>query len=90
MTTVERKPIVTYKGVVTSRSGDKAIRVNLNYLFKHKKYGKILKRRTVAHVHDENNQAQVGDMVEVCKCRPLSKTKSWRLLRVVGENAELT
>ena len=57
----------------------------LNYLTKHPKYGKILKRRTVAHVHDENNQAQEGDFVEISKCRPMSKTKTWRLMRVIGD-----
>ncbi|MCH9023681.1 MAG: 30S ribosomal protein S17, partial [Planctomycetes bacterium] len=49
----------------------------------HPKYGKILKRRTNAHVHDEKNVAKLGDQVEICKCRPFSKTKNWRLVRVM-------
>lgn len=83
MTATERKPITTYQGVVSRKSGAKTVRVELNYLTRHPKYGKILRRRTVAHVHDENNQAQVGDKVQITKCRPISKTKNWRLLRVV-------
>jgi small subunit ribosomal protein S17 len=83
MTATERKPITTYRGVVSRKSGDKTVRVELNYLTRHPKYGKILRRRTVAHVHDENNQAQVGDVVRITKCRPISKTKNWRLLQVI-------
>ena len=81
--TLSKNPTV-HSGVVSSKSGDKTIRVVLNYLTKHKKYGKMLKRSTVAHVHDETNQAGVGDTVEICKCRKLSKTKSWRLVKVLG------
>ena len=84
MAEVQKKKLVTYCGVVSTSSGDKTVRVVLNYLTKHPKYGKILKRRTVAHVHDEGNQAKVGDTVEITKCRPLSKTKNWRLVRVVS------
>lgn len=83
MTQKERKPLTTYKGVVASKSGEKTVRVTLEYQTKHPKYGKILKRRTRAHVHDESNVAQVGDTVEICKCRPMSKTKTWRLLKVI-------
>ena len=83
MTATKRKSPTLYRGVVSSKSGEKTIKVVLGYLTKHPKYGKILKRRTVAHVHDENNQAGVGDTVEICKCRKLSKTKNWRLVRVL-------
>lgn len=83
MSVTERKPPTLYKGFVTSKSGDKTVRVEMQYLVKHPKYGKILKRRTVAHVHDEKNDAGVGDAVEICKCRPMSKSKNWRLVRVV-------
>ena len=83
MTTTERKPLTRYQGIVSGRSGDKTIRVAMNYLMRHPKYGKILKRRTVAHVHDEKNEAHEGDLVEITKCRPYSKTKTWRLLRIV-------
>jgi small subunit ribosomal protein S17 len=50
---------------------------------KHPKYGKYLKKRTVLHVHDEKNVSKKGDRVEIAECRPISKTKSWILLRVL-------
>ncbi len=87
MDATQRKKLSTSVGQVSSRSGDKSVRVVLDYLTKHPKYGKMLKRRTVAHVHDETNQANVGDFVEIAKCRRMSKTKSWRLIKVV-ESAE--
>ena len=73
----------TLTGVVVSNSGDKSVRVVIHYRVKHPKYGKYVKRRTKIGVHDERNQSRVGDLVEVAQCRPRSKTKSWRLLRVV-------
>ncbi len=85
MEQVQRKKLRIFRGVVTSVSGEKTIRVVLNYLTKHPKYGKLLKRRTVAHVHDENNVANVGDTVDITKCRPMSKTKNWRLVQVVKD-----
>ncbi|MBN1845093.1 MAG: 30S ribosomal protein S17 [Sedimentisphaerales bacterium] len=82
-TSTKRKPLTRYRGIVSRRSGAKTVRVEMNYLTRHPKYGKILKRRTVAHVHDPDNQAKEGDWVEIVKCRPFSKTKMWRLLRIV-------
>jgi small subunit ribosomal protein S17 len=73
----------TLEAVVVSRSGDKTIRVAVDYTVKHPKYGKYIRRRTRLAVHDEHNQAGVGDLVEVSECRPCSKIKSWRLVRVV-------
>ncbi len=70
-------------GVVTSTGGDKTIRVNVNALVKHVRYGKYVRRRTRLAVHDPNNEAALGDQVEIVSCRPISKTKSWRLVRVV-------
>jgi small subunit ribosomal protein S17 len=55
----------------------------MEYLSRHPKYGKYVRQRTVLHVHDEENAAKVGDRVEIAECRPISKTKSWVLLRVV-------
>lgn len=79
----ERKERKTRSGVVVSRSGDKSIKVVINYLVKHPKYGKYIKRRTKLGVHDEHNQAVAGDKVEITECRPMSKTKSWRLVKVL-------
>lgn len=70
-------------GTVTSNSEDKSIRVTIDYKVKHPKYGKYIRRRTKLAVHDEQNQCQVGDVVEIAECRAYSKTKSWRLVRVV-------
>lgn len=78
-----RKPRKTEIGVVKSDKMDKTRRVEIERLVPHPKYGKFLKRRTVCHMHDEKNETRVGDMVEMMETRPLSKTKRWRLVRVV-------
>jgi small subunit ribosomal protein S17 len=70
-------------GVVESDLRDKTRKVSIRYSVKHPKYGKYIRRKTTLHVHDENNESKVGDTVEVAECRPVSKTKSWMLLRVV-------
>ncbi len=70
-------------GVVTSDRRDKTRKVEVQYLAKHPKYGKYLRKRTVLHVHDETNESHLGDRVEVAPCRPISKTKSWRLVRIM-------
>jgi len=70
-------------GVVISNSGDKSIKVAIDFKVKHPKYGKYVKRRTKLAAHDEHNQASLGDIVEVVECKPYSKTKSWRLVRVL-------
>ena len=71
-------------GLVESDLRDKTRKVVVNYMTKHPKYGKYIRHRTVLHVHDENNESHAGDRVEVAPCRPISKTKSWRLVRVVA------
>ncbi len=82
--TETRKPLVgTQTGVVTSDKRDKTVKVTVAYLQKLPKYGKYVKRRSVYQVHDENNDANLGDTVEIAPCRPISKTKTWRLVRVV-------
>ena len=70
-------------GLVESDKGDKTRKVVINFLAKHPKYGKYVRRRTVLHVHDENNESHVGDRVEIAECRRVSKTKSWILTKVV-------
>ncbi len=70
-------------GVVESDARDKTRKVVVSYMTKHPKYGKYVRKRTVLHVHDEENTSHTGDKVEVAPCRPVSKTKSWRLVRVV-------
>ncbi len=70
-------------GVVESDKRDKSRKVVINYRAKHPKYGKYISRRTVIHVHDENNESRLGDKVEIAECKPVSKTKSWALVRVI-------
>ncbi len=73
-------------GTVVSDSCDKTITVAVDYMTKHGKYGKFIRRRTKLHAHDAGNQAKVGDIVEITECRPVSKMKNWRLVRVVGKS----
>ena len=75
-------------GIVESDKRDKTRRVTIHYVTKHPKYGKYIRQRTVLHVHDENNESKLGDRVEVVQCRPISKTKTWKLLRIVGRAPE--
>jgi small subunit ribosomal protein S17 len=70
-------------GVVTSDKMQKTRRVEIPRLVKHPRYGKYIRRRTICHVHDEQNESRLGDTVEIMETRPLSKTKHWRLVRVV-------
>jgi small subunit ribosomal protein S17 len=70
-------------GVVSSRSGDKTVKVTYFYKIPHRLYKKEIKRKTVLHAHDEKNECKVGDKVEVMETRPLSKLKRWRVARVV-------
>ena len=70
-------------GIVASNKGTKTIKVACDYSVKHRKYGKYLQRRSGFHAHDPKNEARVGDQVEIMACRPISKTKSWRLVRIV-------
>jgi len=73
----------TVLGTVVSDKMDKTITVREERLVKHPVYGKYVRRATVYKAHDETNQAEVGDRVEILFTRPLSKSKSWRLLRIV-------
>ena len=67
-------------GVVTSNKADKTITVKIERKVKHPLYGKVIKRATKVHAHDENNTAAIGDIVSVKECRPFSKTKTWVLV----------
>ncbi len=85
---VERPLLRTIRGIVASDKADKTIKVLVEYQTRHPKYGKYLKRRTVLHAHDETNDAKEGDTVEIAECRPLSRHKHHRLLRVVERAPE--
>ena len=67
-------------GIVTSNKADKTVTVKIERKVKHPLYGKVIKRATKVHAHDENNTASIGDIVSVKECRPLSKTKTWTLV----------
>src|SRR3954466_12522203 len=84
----ERPLLRKIRGVVASDKGNKTIKVAVNYQTRHPKYGKYLKRRTILHAHDEKNEAKEGDTVEIAECRPLSKTKHHRLLKIVQRAPE--
>lgn len=73
------------RGIVVSDSGDKSIKVQIDYKVKHPRYGKYINRRTKLGVHDEQNAAGVGDTVEIVESRPFSKTKTWQLVNVVSK-----
>ncbi len=73
-------------GIVVSGKSAKTRRVEIPRLVKHPKYGKILRRKTVCHVHDEDEESGEGDTVEITECRPRSKNKRWELVRVVSKS----
>ena len=73
-------------GVVTSDKMNKTRRVEIRSLVPHPKYGKYIRQRTVCYVHDENNDAGLGDTVEIVEAPPVSKKKRWQLVRVVEKN----
>lgn len=73
-------------GVVTRDKTAKTRRVEVPRLYKHPKYGKTLRGKTICYVHDENNESRTGDLVEIIESRPLSKTKRWALVRIVTKS----
>jgi small subunit ribosomal protein S17 len=80
---VKQTPKRTLIGEVVSDKMDKSVTVLIKRQLKHPLYGKIIERSRKYHAHDEANQAKVGDMVEIQEGRPISKTKSWTVTRVV-------
>lgn len=79
----------TVQGVVTSVAGDKSATIMIERKIKHPIYGKFIKRSTKLHVHDETNECNKGDTILVEECRPMSKTKSWKLVKIVEKASEL-
>ncbi len=80
----QRKARRTIVGVVTSaQKTPKTIRVEVESLTKHAKYGKYVRKTARLHAHDEKSEAKLGDRVQVMECRPMSKTKNWRLVKVL-------
>jgi small subunit ribosomal protein S17 len=83
MSTETRNTRKTLIGFVTSRSGDKSIKVTIPFKVPHPRYKKVINRQTVLHVHDEKNETKVDDKVEVMETRPISRLKRWRVVSVV-------
>src|SRR5262245_6794934 len=83
MTTIARHSRRQMIGIVTSAKTLKTITVEVERTFKHKKYGKYLRKRKSYLAHDEERAARAGDTVEIESTRPISKRKRWRLVRVV-------
>jgi small subunit ribosomal protein S17 len=79
----------TLQGIVTSNAGDKSATIKIERRIKHPIYGKFVKRSTKIHLHDENNECNKGDTILIEECRPMSKTKSWKLVKIVEKAAEL-
>lgn len=83
MTTGASKLKRTLTGKVVSNKMDKSITVLIERRVKHPKYGKFVRKSSKIHAHDEQNQCHEGDVVTIEECRPISKTKAWRLVEVV-------
>jgi small subunit ribosomal protein S17 len=80
---MERNLRKTRIGVVTSDKMEKTVVVTIQDRVKHPLYNKIVDRSVKYKAHDENNECGVGDKVEIMECRPLSKDKNWRVVRIV-------
>jgi small subunit ribosomal protein S17 len=81
----QEKAVRTVTGRVVSNKMDKSITVLIERRVQHPLYGKYVRRSTKLHAHDENNECHEGDLVSIVECRPLSKTKTWRLVKVVEQ-----
>ena len=82
------KKLHTVEGRVVSNKMDKTVTVLVERQVKHALYGKYIRRSTKLHAHDEDNSCNEGDVVRVAECRPLSKTKNWRVVEVVARSAK--
>ena len=74
-------------GVVVSSNSNKTITVDVTRRIKHKLYKKIIRQTKKYHAHDENNEYNIGDIVSIIECKPLSKSKTWRVLSKPGDNS---
>jgi len=85
----ETKKARSVSGRVISNKMDKSITVEIERRVRHPLYGKFISRRTRLHAHDANNECGQGDLVQIEECRPISKLKSWRLVKVLEKAAEI-
>ena len=86
--TEQTKKLRTVEGRVVSNKMDKTVTVLVERQVQHALYGKYIRRSTKLHAHDADNACQMGDMVRVAECAPLSKTKNWRVVEIVAHAAE--
>ena len=86
--TENNKKLHTVEGRVVSNKMDKTVTVLVERQVKHALYGKYIRRSSKLHAHDEENSCNEGDIVRVAECRPLSKTKNWRVVEVVARSAK--
>jgi len=84
MSTPDRNSRKTLVGNVTSRSGDKSVKVTVPFKVPHPRYKKVINRKTVVHVHDEKNETHLGDKVEIMETRPISRLKRWRIVNILN------
>ena len=82
--TENTKPQRTIEGRVVSNKMTKTVTVLLERQIQHSLYGKLLRRSTKVHAHDETSQCKEGDLVRIAECAPVSKTKNWRVVEVVS------
>jgi small subunit ribosomal protein S17 len=80
VTRTQRKSLI---GTVSSRMGDKSVKVVIPFKVPHPRYQKVINRKTVVHVHDEKNVTKIGDLVEIMETRPISRLKRWLVVKVV-------
>ena len=86
VTTRNKRKVIL--GTVTSRSGEKTVKVTSAYKIPHPRYLKEINRKTVVHAHDEKNECSLGDQVEIMETRPVSKFKRWRVIRVIEKTSK--
>ncbi|MGD8484030.1 MAG: 30S ribosomal protein S17 [Thioalkalispiraceae bacterium] len=83
----EQKTLRTVQGRVVSNKMDKTITVMVERMVKHPVYGKFVRKSTKLHAHDANNECNEGDVVTISACRPISKSKQWKLEQIVERAA---
>ncbi len=83
-----QKTARTVEGRVVSNKMAKTVTVLLERQVQHPLYGKVVRRSTKVHAHDEKGECKEGDVVRITECRPLSKTKNWRVVEVLARAAQ--
>ncbi|HCU37476.1 MAG TPA: 30S ribosomal protein S17 [Armatimonadetes bacterium] len=85
MSNTTDKKLKTQEGIVVSDKMDKSVVVEVQRFTRHPLYERVLRRSTRFHAHDEENRCRVGDRVLIAECRPISKTKCWRVVEVLAK-----